>query len=700
MIRRWWWLIILMGLLAAAAVYAATSRMPPVYKSSATLLISPAKNSTSSQYNDLLASARLASTYSEMLKDRTVLNTVKTVLKLEQSTDELSDNITATSVRDTQLIRITVTDTDPVQAALIANTVAETFKMRVEALSAERYAEAIKNAKARVNILQTRVDDTESGIGTLRSEKVVKDVQLADKQSQLNTLRNDFLALQNNQLQLELSIAGATGGVYVFEPLQLRTDFGRGDTVASSVISVGQVQAIGGTSPNNDNLALTYGRLIIKRPLFEKIIKDLNLKESPDQLAQRISVDPVNGTQLIRLTARDLDPTRAETIGKALVSNFIEQVKDLLAEPYGDRLSSIKTQLSDTSASMDKLQGEIAQLTADITKLESEITRQDTILSENRADFRQSQRDLEDVQITAAESSDTVVISEPAQAPKLPNGNGLLYVVVGAMVGLALGAGLALFFEFLDDRIRVNQDLRKELNLATLGRISRFSHKAKDLVMVSEPASIPADDFRVLSSHIRRLYDKHKVRTLLITSPSPMDGKSVIVSNLALALANTGLEVIAVDGDLRLPRLHQIFKLGQEYGLSNTLSSGYLNGSLQETLQARVKVLTSGPTPENPAELLTSPELKRLVAELAELADIVLFDCPPVLTAADASILAQAVDGVLLVLKLGQSNHQAAKRTVDELRQVKANIIGVVLNAVPERKEGYYKYYRKAAIKR
>lgn len=699
-IRRWWWIIFLMAFLSTVTAFVVISRMPPVYEASATLMIAPAQNSTASQYSDLMASQQLALTYSQMLKDRPVLATVTAQLGLKEPAGVLANNIQASPVRDTQLIRLTVSDSDPARAAGIANLVAQTFKARVELLSAERYAPTIKNAEERVNNLQTQVDDFEAKIKALRTQKVEKDVSLANKQAALDKQLQDQQALQNSQQQLELTIAGVTGNAYVFEPIQVITNRGQDNSVASAVVSVGKIPDIGGTATKNGTTALAYGQMILKTPMLEKIIKDLNLRETPGQLLSKISLEPVEGTQLIRLSVTDPEASQAETIENALVDAFLKQIKGLLAEPYLDQLTSIQTKLDESTRSISAAQSLISDTTAEISQLDVEIGQQETLLAESRADLRGSQKDLEDMRLTAAASSDTVVISEPAQAPVNPIRNNMLYIGVAGFVGLAIGAGLAFFLTFIDDRIRTDQDVRKEFDLPVLGTIGRFNGKGGELVMQSQPSSISADDFRVLCAHIRLLHEKHGIHKLLITSPTPMEGKSTITSNLAVALARTGLNVIAIDADLRLPRLHEIFGLNQEDGLVKSLSSGYVNGCLQDTHQARLKVLTSGGTPVNPAEMLTSPYLGTLLKELAKSANIILIDCPPVLTAADATLLVPEVDGVLLVLKAGKSESQAAQSTVAAMREVKANLVGVVLNAVAGRKEGYYRYYRNAASKR
>jgi polysaccharide biosynthesis transport protein len=689
-IRRRWWLIAALAVLATVVAFIVSRVLLPVYVAKATLMISPAKSTSTSLSSDLTASERLALTYSQMLKDRTVLAQVVTQPGIKRSIGTVADEIQTEPITGTQLIRLTVSDSDPEQAALIANTLAEVFKGRVETLSNTRYSATLLNAQERIDSLQTTVGELEGKVDTLQLQKVQKDVLLSNKQDTLLTFRNDYQALQQNQQQIKLTASQISGNVFIFEPVMKSP----GSTTASAVVSVGNFQAVGSNVPSTENVALTYSQMIIRTPLLEKIISDLNLQENPSELAQKITLEPIFGTQLLRLSVTDTDASKSETIANALVKYFVIQLKNLLAAPYADSLANIQTQMDEHSKTIDSLVSEITTLMTETTQLESEIGQQQTALSENRADLRDTQKTLEDLRITAADSADTVVISEPAQSPKKPSQNNAVYIALAGMVGLALGIGTAFVMEFTDTRIRTNLDVQKVIDSPFLGTISRFANKEGDLVIKTQPASDTADDFRILGKRIQELYEQQHVQSFLVTSPTPKVGKSVVVSNLALALGSVDLSVIVVDADLRLPRLHELFQANLENGLIDSLSIGSFNGCLQDTQQPNLKIMTSGGVPPNPAELLASPNLEKLIKELTRRANIVLIDCSPIVTAADASILAEAVDGVLLVLKAGVSESHSTTYAMEVLDRVKAKVAGVVLNAVPERRHTYVRYSR------
>jgi non-specific protein-tyrosine kinase len=246
--------------------------------------------------------------------------------------------------------------------------------------------------------------------------------------------------------------------------------------------------------------------------------------------------------------------------------------------------------------------------------------------------------------------------------------------------------------EYLNDTVSTSEDVRRMTGLNLLSTIGRFSTGEKELAVFAEPRSAIAESFRVLATNLRFANIDKPLRTLLVTSPYPKEGKSIVAANLAAALAQKEQRVVLVDADLRLPRLHDLFGFPRSKGLSNALLSGNIDGNLQPTQSVQLRVLSGGHTPPNPTELVSSLRMRKMLDSLSQDADLVVIDCPPVLPVADAATLAASVDGVLLVLRSGQTRGQAARQAVERLRQVQANILGVVLNEVPTHGDGYYHY--------
>lgn len=214
------------------------------------------------------------------------------------------------------------------------------------------------------------------------------------------------------------------------------------------------------------------------------------------------------------------------------------------------------------------------------------------------------------------------------------------------------------------------------------------------LIAWEDPKSVAAEAYRILRTNLQFASPDEQLQTLLITSAGPDEGKSTITANLASSLAQAGHQVIAVNGDLRRPALHQFFQVRNTVGLTSVLvGQTTLESALQETMVPRVRVLAAGPLPPNPSELLGSRRMQALMRELRQQADIVLIDSPPVIAVADAGILARLVDGCLLVVSIGKTPRDLALAAKEQLEQVGARVLGVVANGVERAAGGYYYYY-------
>jgi len=207
------------------------------------------------------------------------------------------------------------------------------------------------------------------------------------------------------------------------------------------------------------------------------------------------------------------------------------------------------------------------------------------------------------------------------------------------------------------------------------------------------PWSHVAEAFRILRTNLHFSALDYNLKSLLVTSPGPSEGKSTITANLAIVMAQTGARVVLMDCDLRWAEQHRLFNLSNETGLTNVLAGGMeISEVLRNTRLPSLKVVPCGHMPPNPAELLGSERIRVVLDELSAIADIILVDSPPTLMVADAAILSSVVDGCLLVIKTGQTKTEAVKQAKERLNQANARIVGVVLNAV----EGFigYDYYQ------
>ncbi|MGD8855780.1 MAG: CpsD/CapB family tyrosine-protein kinase [Chloroflexota bacterium] len=212
------------------------------------------------------------------------------------------------------------------------------------------------------------------------------------------------------------------------------------------------------------------------------------------------------------------------------------------------------------------------------------------------------------------------------------------------------------------------------------------------LITLSDPRSPVSEAYRTLRTNLSFSSLDEPIRTLVVTSPAPDEGKSTTVANLAVTMAQGGRRTILVDCDLRRPALHKLFDCQAEPGLTNLLLEEDGRPALQQTQVEGLQLLSSGPLPPNPADLLGSQKIDKVIASLAEAADVVLFDAPPVIAVTDAAVLGAKVDGVLLVISAGKTRREHAERAKEMLARANVRIVGAALTNAPQDSSigGYY----------
>ncbi len=221
-----------------------------------------------------------------------------------------------------------------------------------------------------------------------------------------------------------------------------------------------------------------------------------------------------------------------------------------------------------------------------------------------------------------------------------------------------------------------------------------MNEKLNKLITISEPRSAVSEAYRTLRTNLDFASLDRALKTLVVTSAGVGEGKSSTLANLAVVSAQTGRKVVLVDADLRRPTLHQLFGLGNEVGLTTMMrdEAALASPSLQETGVEGLLILPSGPLPPNPADLMGSRRMEEVIAALAERADQVFFDTPPVVAVTDAAALATKVDGVLLVISAGKTRREYARTAVQRLEQINARLVGAVLTNV-QVGAGFQGYY-------
>jgi capsular exopolysaccharide synthesis family protein len=697
-IRRWVWVIVGLTVIAVIASFAVISWMPTVYKSSVTLLIEPSASQLSSEYTSLIAGQQLALTYSQMINDASVLETVISKLGLKETPEHLANRISVETLRDTQLIQITVSKSDPKQAQLLANTVASVFIDHVQALQKERYNSSLQGVQGKIDYHTKLINSTQQEIDTANIQKIDEQVKLEHLNSVLEGYRDDYRSLQQGYMNLQQTVAQASGNVYLAQAAQLDTPPAASVQRATATLLVGQSPFTGVTyasSFTEDQQSIPYEQLLESGNIISTTITKLGLTDSPSKLLRNTQIELVPGSNLIRFTVFNQSADQAKLLADTMAGLLLEQIKALLTEPYANQLSSLQKQMDELSANITKTQDELKTQTNVVSQYDAETNRLQNILAESRSDLRSYQQDYDQMQLEMATRANNVTIADPARVSDSPEKSSYLYVVLAGIIGAALGIALAFLLESLDSRVNTAQDIGMRLGLSTLSMIGQVPEGEKKNALSSISNSSVGEDFRILSTMIRFASPDHPLKKILITSPAASEGKSLISLNLAVTLARSGLKVVLIDTDIHCSRLQEFLGIEEAEGFMETLlnEDPMIPIPLQPTSIEGLSVLLSGNQVSDYEKVFTSSKLARLFEKAAHDVDIVIIDCPPVLALADTTILASTVDDVLLVLRAGFTKVQDARDAIKTIQQVRAHILGVVLNDVPMKMSSYYKRY-------
>ena len=278
-----------------------------------------------------------------------------------------------------------------------------------------------------------------------------------------------------------------------------------------------------------------------------------------------------------------------------------------------------------------------------------------------------------------------------------------LNVLLAIIVGLFGGVGLAFFFEYLDDTVKSAEEVGRIADWPFLGGIPEIKDKGdekltefrKDIWAHVNPKDPASESYKSIRTNIFfSSTEEHPIKSLLITSPGPQEGKTITFCNLGIAIAQSGKKVLLVDADMRKPRLHGVFKSKNDTGLSAFLSTqANAEDIIQKTDIPNVSIVTGGPIPPNPSELIESHKMKEFINIAKEKFDFILFDSPPIAVVTDAVVLSPYVDGLVLVIQNETTSKKFIPRIAQILKDSKARITGFILNKITQKSGNYHYHY-------
>jgi tyrosine-protein kinase len=490
---------------------------------------------------------------------------------------------------------------------------------------------------------------------------------------------------------------------------------------ASTTILVGQIQnnPTQFTDPysayyasQGGSLADAYALFATQPPVLQATAQAINWPGDWQSLYFKISAKSVAGSQLVQIDVTDGDPRQATAIANEITHQLLlqgpisqqqKQSEDQRAF-INTQLAQLKLQIESNQKSLTNLSNQ-AGLETDPKKLADLNDR----ISALQTKINTWQTNYASLSATLNNGSNLFVsVLAPAREPTTPvSPNIAQNVLLAAIAGLILSGAAVLLLEYLDDTVKDADDVQRVLNLSTLGAIARITHvhgSGDSLITLKHPRSPIAEAYRVLRTNLRFSGIENPSGALLVTSAGPGEGKTTTAANLAVALAQGGKRVILLDADLRLPSIHKLFGLPNEVGLSSMfLEDGTdVENVLQPTLVEGLNVITSGPVPPNPAEVLDSKQMSKILTDLRARVDMLILDSPPALAVADASILGSRCSGTIIVVDAGRTRTDVSRRAVETLQKTNVKILGVVLNKMNAHRageSGYYYYYDRATSK-
>ena len=694
--RRKWMIIIPLALSIIISILIMLI-IPTKYMATTTLMVEPSNNNQTNELNVLMAGERLAQTYTQMIKSRPILEEVITKLNADVSAGDLGANTTVQPVNNTQLIRISVTNNEAEQAVAFANTIASTFISYNKKLSNENYDQLISNNLKNSMQKQSEIDSIISNIDTQNKLKTDLEAEKSRLELLLSLTKSSYLTLQQNAHSLELTVSESTNKVHVVEPAFIENTVSQPPFLATSIVFF-DLDIITGradlTTRISDLLAQIYGPMLYRETLLNKVINQLSLNESSDTLSQQITYEAIEGTQFLKVSVRNDDSSQATLIADTLVTNFVNQIHENLAFSFKNKLDNIKSQMNEMSTQMDKNQEDINNNAIKIIPIDLEIERLNNELSSKYSDLRSLQANNDQLTLEVSQAANSIVISESAARAKNLFQEKVTYSGVLILLAFIAGIGLVFIFEHFDDKVRSPEELTSLLDIKTINTIGQIGEGKDRLIFEPNFSPYISEDFKKLGAMIRQPIKDFPIRSLLVTSPSPGEGKSFIAANLAIILARTDLNVILVDADYHHPTMDILFNLDNQGGLSEFFTTKKAGNYLKTTQYEKLRVLTTGERPDDPTSLFSSASLRHSIETLTLLTDVVIIDCPPLLTLADASYLTPIVDGVILVIRSGLTSRKDVMDAAAILKNANMKFFGVVLND-KETPPGKYSHYYK-----
>ena len=577
----------------------------------------------------------------------------------EPDADETSDqtaavdtflrSVTVTPVRNSRLVDVSFQSPDPQFAATVANSLAKQYIEQNLEFRFLATKEATEFLNARTVEQRQAVEQSENKLQAYREQ-------------------TGAMAIEDRQNIVVQRLADLNAAV-----MKARTDRIEKQSMHD------QIQKI-----HTNRAALDTFPAVLNNAFIQQLKVQLNeLQRQQAQLEEKLG-------------ARHPDMTRLQSAIDSTEARFTTEVQKVVQAFRNDYLAAEANERA-LQSSLEQQRGEAQQLNR--AAVQYGVLQRDAATDQTMfAGLLQRSRETG---IAGELRTSNIRVVDPAEVPRAPSSPDLRSNFrVALLGGLLFAVGLAFGFEYLDSRIKEPDELKKVLGLSFLGMVPAFNPKET----IGSPlmgSGMPADfceAFRGIRSNLLFASATAGPKTVVVTSTGPGEGKTVVSTNIAAALAQSGARVLLIDADMRRPKAHEFFGMSCEPGLSNVLvSNAKASEAVRRTKMPNLWMLPCGKLPPNPAELLGSARFQEFIHSLNEHFDWVIIDSPPVMAVTDAGVLAHWAMGVVFVVGSEMTNKWTARNALEQLDAARPNYLGAILNKVDVRKNPYFysKHYRK-----
>ncbi len=645
----------------------------PIYQATATLLVDTSTAGSSSSSSDSMpvladlldaTKARSQETQIEVVKSTPIKKgALVRIPEAQRQAIKTYSVVDIVPVRDTDVIAVNVTSRDPKAAQTYSQAICDEYINSVQqqnqqqVLTATRYVSSqLPGVRQELYEARQKLRRFKESNGTIdiTAETQGRVAQLAQAESDLRQAQTEQQE-NNAQLQQMRNMAAKLSPTQVSESTVVHRPVVEDLKSQLTKLELSRMEAMQEYQPSSPQVQTLQGQI--------------------DDIKKRLTTE---ATTEIGTSSNAPNPIRMQVMGDAAKAQSQVWAKE-------SRVHALTTTVAQVRAQLQKLPGkeaQLGQLTTDVATLQA--TYQ--MLNEKYQNLRVS----EEAKVSPAR------IVSPSDFPEVPiSPNKPRNILLSFVLGCLLAAAMASVAERLDDRVHSESDAEIASGLPVLAVIPFIRDKEKQsLIGDIHQNPMLLESYRMLRTSIEFASIDTRIRSLVVTSSQPNEGKSTTSADLAIVMALDGKRVVLVDADLRRPSIHRLMKLENKIGFTNVvMGTATLEAALQPSSVPGLSILTSGSIPPNPPELLNSHAAHNVLRQLLEIADFVIIDTPPALVMADAQIAASGADATLLVISVQEAGRREIARTSHLLSHTGTKVLGCVLNKLTREESSYYGYY-------